>query len=72
MAERFHATVKIAGWRIEEGKDVDVLIQKTLSDMAKLHGGNIRLIDFKVYEIETKPLPPHRDTFLTVIAEEVA
>lgn len=71
MKQQCHATIKIEDGSIKKGVDMDILIHETLADMVTLHGSSLRLVDFKIYEIETQRLPPRRETFLTIMAEEV-
>jgi hypothetical protein len=69
VKQQYHKTVKLKGWQIEDGEDIDKAIQEVLEIIAQ-QKGTIHLIDFKIYQIDTQPLLAHRETFLTVMAEE--
>lgn len=72
MKQRHHKTVSFRGYRAKDGEGhaIDKAIDEILKTIERGHGP-CRLVDFKIYPVETQALPPRHETFLTVIADEV-
>lgn len=78
--ERYHETANLkdyekyttAFYESDHAKRVDILITGLLKSISDREKKPVRLVNIQTYQLETQALPPRREIFLTVIAEEAS